>query len=244
MMRPLARARSGSTASAHDRSRPAARRPGRARAPILLGFALLVLVLGIDFHLDVRARDAFSWMDPYQYYDFARGSPGGPRAPRPTSRWRPIFPLLRGPLPGVSASIPSALWAEFAALLLLLLERARPLRRAVGLRTPSPGVAALVASSPCSSDSHEPSTSSSPSPPWCPRLRAVAAPAARTPDWRSACPSPAVVAGGLLTKTTFPLFLFAPVAAAVWERVAIRRDREALVLAAASLVPIALVLLV
>lgn len=36
---------------------------------LLLGVLLVVYL--IDFYHDVRWRDAFSWMDPEQYYDFA-----------------------------------------------------------------------------------------------------------------------------------------------------------------------------
>ena len=35
------------------------------------GLFCLLFVFAIDFHFDIRQRDAFSWMDPQQYYGFA-----------------------------------------------------------------------------------------------------------------------------------------------------------------------------
>lgn len=222
--------------------RPAARRPGRASLPILLGFALLALGLGIDFHLDVRARDAFSWMDPYQYYDFALGVLAG-HEHLADFEVASVFPLLVVPFLGVSASIASALWTQFAALLLLFWS-VHALCRELSIRTASPGVAALVASSPLLIGLSrtlyvELTLSALVSLAFVLWLRLL-----RNPGWRAGLPFAGVVAAGLLTKMTFPLFLLVPVTAAVWERVVTRRDREAFVLASASLTPIVLVVLV
>jgi hypothetical protein len=42
-------------------------RESRSRVLVWTGFATLTVAFAADFHFDTRARDVFSWMDPYQY---------------------------------------------------------------------------------------------------------------------------------------------------------------------------------
>jgi hypothetical protein len=83
--------------------------------------AVIITILGLlffDFHLGVADRDAFSWMDPYQYYEFARDVMHGTRA------WSEfalpsIFPFFVLPALLIHESIPSALWTNMAFMLIL-----------------------------------------------------------------------------------------------------------------------------
>ena len=111
-----------------------------------IGFALLIALFGIDFYADVRERDVFSWMDPYQYHDFGRAVLEG-RERFDSFEIPSIFPFLLMPLLAIDASIPSALSINFVATLLLLFSL-HSLCRELGVRTPSPLVALLVLSSP------------------------------------------------------------------------------------------------
>ncbi len=103
---------------------------------VWIGFALLIALFGIDFHADVRERDVFSWMDPYQYYDFGRAVLEG-RERFDGFEVPSIFPFLLMPLLAIDASIPTSLWLNFAATLLLLFT-VHQLCRELGVRTPSP----------------------------------------------------------------------------------------------------------
>ena len=86
---------------------------GRSGARI--GLACLGGAFLLDFHLDVRSRDLFSWMDPYQYYDFALAALQG-REPLDGFEIPSIFPFFVMPLLAVEPSIPAALWMPFCAM--------------------------------------------------------------------------------------------------------------------------------
>ncbi len=214
---------------------------GATRA-VWIGFVLLIALFGIDFQADVRERDVFSWMDPYQYYDFGRAVLEG-RERLDGFEVPSIFPFLLMPLLAVDASIPTSLWINFAATLLLLFS-VHQLCRELGARTPSPLVALLVLSSPLliglSRSLYVEYT-----------LCALVAFAfllwlrfLRTGSWRSGLAFGLVFGLGSMIKMTFPLFLALPVAAAVVERLIAGRGREALPLLEATLIPGMLVLLI
>jgi hypothetical protein len=89
-------------------------RPGTLnRLPAVLA-ALLALLWLIQFTLFTQDRDGFTWMDPYQYYGFARGVLEGGRA------WNSfevasIFPYLLMPFLAVGGgSVPAALATQAA----------------------------------------------------------------------------------------------------------------------------------
>jgi hypothetical protein len=110
---------------------------------------LVVLVLGafaVDFWLDVRGRDALSWMDPYQYYNFALDVREGVRAFN-QFELPSVFPLFILPFVGLRASIPSALCVNllFAAI---LAGAAVVLCRRLDIRTAAAVVICAVLSSP------------------------------------------------------------------------------------------------
>jgi hypothetical protein len=203
---------------------------------------VLAAAFALDFHFDVRERDLFSWMDPYQYYDFARNVLQGRES------WRgfeipSVFPFLVMPLLAFDASLPASLWVNVAALLLLL-AGLHALCRELGIRTPSPLVACLVLSSPVLIGLSrtlyvEFSLNAAATLVFLLWLRCL----------RSGTAGAALAFGagfglGCLLKTTFPIFFAAPVAGAVLGRLAERRVLDALRLAAAAALPLALVLLV
>lgn len=211
-----------------------------SRLLLELGFATLLLVLGVDFHFDVRERDLFSWMDPYQYFDFALGVLDG-REHFTRFEIPSIFPFFLMPALAVSPSVPAALWTNFAFTAVLLLV-VRGLCRELGLATPVALVAWLVVSSPlllglsrCAYVEYA--------------LSAVVAGTLllwmryrRRRDAGSRTLFACSVAVGLLLKMTFPLFLVLPVGVAVAERLWARDARTALQMLAATLFPIAAVL--
>jgi len=114
------------------------------RALPWLGFAVLAALFAWDFYFDVRDRDLFSWMDPYQYYGFTVGVLDGSEA-IDSFEIPSIFPFFVMPLLAFEPSVASALWVNVASMLLLLLG-VHLLCRELGLRTPSVIVALLVQS--------------------------------------------------------------------------------------------------
>jgi hypothetical protein len=73
----------------------------------------------VEFVSGISRQDAFTWMDPYQYYAFARDFASGIRA------WDQfelpsIFPFFVVPFLKVSPTIPSALCANVVFLAMLL----------------------------------------------------------------------------------------------------------------------------
>ncbi len=111
-----------------------------------VGFGLLFALFAVDFHFDVRHRDLFSWMDPYQYFDFALGVVEG-REQFDQFEVPSIFPFFMMPLLAIAPSIPAALWINGVSMLLMLLA-VRLLCRELDLETPAAMVALLVLSSP------------------------------------------------------------------------------------------------
>lgn len=194
-----------------------------------LGLAVVAVLFGVDFFFDVRERDVFSWMDPYQYFDFASGVLQGTR-PFDGFEVPSIFPFLLIPLLAIEPSIPASLWINFVATMLLLFALAR-LCRELQLATPLPWIAVLVLSSPLllglSRTLYIEYT-----------LSAVVALGfgcwlrfARKMDWVSGAAFAGVLGLGFMLKSTFPLFFIAPIGAAVWVRSATagRRDAESMI---------------
>ena len=207
-----------------------------------MGLVLLAVLFGVDFHLDTRDRDALSWMDPYQYYELARDMLTGLRG-FDGFEVPSLFPFLLVPLLALRSSLAAALWINFASTLLLVWSLHR-LCRQLEIRTASPLVAALVLSSPLlvglSRTLYVEYT-----------LTALVSMAfllwlrfARAMDWRSGLAFGLVSGLGFMTKMTFPLFLLPPVVGAVIARLARRRRADAVVLAAALLVPIAVAMII
>ena len=227
-----------------DDSTPASE--GRRSAGLILaGYSLLLLGFGLDFHLDVRERDAFSWMDPYQYYEFARGVLAGSehftRFEVPS-----IFPFFLMPALAVTPSIPAALWTN-VAFTVLLIGSVHGLCRELEIATPSPLVAVLILSSPLLIGLSrtvyvEYALSAVVALAfllWLRFLRSL-----RFGSWHSGAGFSVVFGLGFMLKMTFPLFLALPVGAALAERLAARRTRQALALVAATALPVAVALLV
>lgn len=117
-----------------------------ARRLAVVGLLVVAALYLVDFHLDVRARDAFAWMDPYQYYGFARQFAAG-QVSFDQFELPSIFPFFMAPFLSISATIPAALWTNGAFLLLLLLA-IHLLCRELELAAYSPAVALLILTSP------------------------------------------------------------------------------------------------
>jgi hypothetical protein len=124
-------------------STPLARRT-RTAAWLLLG--LLVVLFVIDFYADVRGRDAFSWMDPYQYYYFAADLVQGHRSFN-QFEIPSIFPFFILPFLTAGVAIPAALWVNVFFLIVLCLALHR-LCRQLEITVPSALVGAAVLASP------------------------------------------------------------------------------------------------
>jgi len=111
-----------------------------------IGLAALVAVYALDLHFDLRHRDAFSWMDPAQYFGFARdlveGRKGLNEFVLPS-----IFPFFVVPFLTIKASISASLWVNLP-FVALLLTSVHMLCRAQRVTTPSPLVALAVVCSP------------------------------------------------------------------------------------------------
>ena len=107
---------------------------------------LLIVVYAIDFHIDVRGRDAFTWMDPQQYFGFSQSLLEGTR-PYNDFEVATIFPFFVLPAVAVHNSVAAALWTNllFAAILLLAIHL---LTRELKLQSPSPLIAMVVLCSP------------------------------------------------------------------------------------------------
>lgn len=213
----------------------------RGRGAVLAASALLLVVLGVDLHLDVRDRDVLAWMDPYQYYGFALDVVQG-RAGLREFEIPSIFPLFVIPFLAIDASVSAALEVNLLALLLLVTGVHR-LCRELSLRTPSPLVALLVMSSPLlvglsRSLYIEFTLTALGCHVFVQWLRFL-----RAPDTRSGVLFGALLALGYLVKTTFPIFMAAPVAAAVLGRAGDRRDHS-LAFVAASVLPVSLAIAV
>ncbi len=207
-----------------------------------IGLVLLIALFGVDFHLDTRERDALSWMDPYQYYEFARDMLAGLRS-FDAFEVPSLFPFLLAPLIALRSSITAALWVNFASTLLLVWSVHR-LCRALEIRTASPLVAALVLSSPLLIGLSrtlyvEYTLTALVSTAFLLWLRFV-----RTVDRRAGLAFGLVSGLGFMTKMTFPLFLLFPVLGAVAARLVQRRIADAIALASALVVPVAVAMVI
>jgi 4-amino-4-deoxy-L-arabinose transferase-like glycosyltransferase len=106
---------------------------GRARrAATRLALPLLAVAYAVHLHQDIRLRDAFTWMDPIQYFSFARDWLGG-AARLADFAVATVYPLFIAPFLRVSGTIPAALssnllWAVLLAGALLSLRRRLDLR--------------------------------------------------------------------------------------------------------------------
>lgn len=229
----------GRVPPADDPPRRAARehRPGS----ILLLFAV-VLVFAVDFHLDVRDRDAFSWMDPYQYFDFARDVALGRRS-AVEFEVPSVFPLFLIPILSLDDSIPSALWIELVSLLALLAAM-YALVRELGVRVSPAVVAIWGVSSPLLlglSRSLYVELTSTALVAWALLLwlRLL-----RRGERHDALLFGGLMFVGTMTKTTFALFLLPLIAVASLERGVARRPRDALWLLGTGVVPLVAVVVV
>jgi hypothetical protein len=213
--------------------------PRRSRA-IFAGHALLVVLYAIAFHYDVRERDALSWMDPYQYYDFAVDLLNGSRR-FDQFELPSVFPFFLLPGMLVEPSIRGALWFNLVSTLLLCWSIHR-LCLQLSIRTPSPWVAALVLSSPLALGLSRS---------LYVEYTLTALVATTFVAWirlqgetsgRNGALFGGLLALGFMTKMTFPLFVALPVTAAVVHRLVCGRRDDALLLVAAAALPLVLVL--
>ena len=212
----------------------------RSHHRVWFGFMLLSAALAVDFFLDVRQRDALSWMDPYQYYDFALAVLEG-REPANGFEIPSIFSFFLLPALASSPSIPAGLWTNFGFTLLLLLS-IHGLCRELSIETPSPIVAALALSSPLLIGLSrtlyvEYALSAIVAYAFLVWLRFV-----RSPDWLSGSKFAVAFGLGFMIKMTFPLFFALPVAAAAIDGIARRRPRQSLAIIGAASLPVVLVL--
>lgn len=111
-----------------------------------VGLLLLIILFSVDLYLDIHQRDSFSWMDPGQYYQFAKdvmeGRKGISQFEIPS-----IFPLFIIPSLRVHNSIAGALGINLLFLVLLVIG-IHLLCRELEVKTPSPIIALLVLTSP------------------------------------------------------------------------------------------------
>jgi hypothetical protein len=222
-----------------DPPRPAAR---SQRVGSILLLLAVVLVFAVDFHLDVRDRDAFSWMDPYQYFDFAYDVVRGRRSVV-EFEVPSVFPLLLIPILSLDDSIPSALWINIVSLLALL-AAIHALVRELGVRSSPAFVAIWLVSSPLLlglSRSLYVELTSTALVAWALLLwlRVL-----RRGERRDALLFSGLMFVGTMTKTTFALFLLPLIAAATVERMIARRPRDAMWLLGTGVVPLVGVVLV
>lgn len=213
---------------------------------VVSGHAMLLLVFACVFQLDVSERDAFSWMDPYQYYDFAlavlAGSEGITEFEVPS-----IYPWSLMPALLVSASIPAALWTNFA-FTVALVACVHFLCREIRLETPPPIVALFVLSSPLLIGLSRTMYVEYALTPivamsmlaWLVFVRSELGTDSGVGGW-GVCFA-FLVGLGFMLKMTAPLFLVLPVGAVLAERLAAGRMREAGSILALTLLPIVLVL--
>lgn len=83
-------------------------------------FLLAVISLYMaEFFSSISRQDAFTWMDPYQYYAFARDFASGIRAFN-QFELPSLFPFFVAPFLKISPTIPSALCANLLFLAILL----------------------------------------------------------------------------------------------------------------------------
>lgn len=228
--------------SSPGRSAPPTGAGSTTRLVVASGWILLAAVYVLPFQLDVRARDAFSWMDPYQYYLFARGVADGSQA-FDASAVPSIFPFFVVPLLRGAGSIPAALQVNvvFAAVLAAavhgLCRRLRP-------GVPSVLVATAVLTSPLLFGLSrtlyvELSLTALVALGFAALLRWL-----DTGRGRDLALFAAVLGLGFMVKMTYPAFFLVPLAAIAWCACRARRFGAAVRLGLASVTAVAGVLLV
>lgn len=206
------------------------------------GFAVLILLFVVDFYFDIRERDLFSWMDPYQYFDFARGVMNGSES---FDRFEipSIFPFFVMPLLAGEASVAAALWVNVLALPVLFFSLHR-LARELEFETPTPIIALLVLSSPMliglSRTLYVEFTLAA----MMALVFACWLRLLRRMDLVSALAFGAAFALAFMTKITLPVFMVLPVAGVLAARIAEREIGSAVRLALAASLPIAIAIAV
>ncbi len=113
---------------------------------VCVGLVCLLSIFAIEFHFDVSQRDAFSWMDPQQYYGFAVSLFEGTR-PFNDFEVASIFPFFVFPAVAIENSVASALWTNFIFAVILVVG-VHLLSMELALKTPSPWIALTVLCSP------------------------------------------------------------------------------------------------
>jgi hypothetical protein len=205
---------------------------------LLLG--LILAIYAIDFCLDVGHRDALSWMDPYQYYNFALDVHEGVRNFN-QFELPSIFPFFLLPFVGIRSSIPSALGANLV-FALVLVAATLALCRSLRIKTPVMVVACALLSSPLLLGLSRSLYMEF-------ALSAVVA--VQYALWlgrpeldrtRDLLAFALVLAVGLLMKMTYPLFIIVPAILTGWVHLRQRRRAAAMRLLLALLVPAGAVL--
>ena len=113
---------------------------------VCVGLVCLLSIFAIEFHFDVSQRDAFSWMDPQQYFGFAVSLFEGTR-PFNDFEVASIFPFFVFPAVAIENSVASALWTNFIFAVILVVG-VHLLSMELALKTPSPWIALTVLCSP------------------------------------------------------------------------------------------------
>ncbi|MFH1276801.1 MAG: hypothetical protein ABIK65_00250 [Candidatus Eisenbacteria bacterium] len=209
-----------------------------------IGWLILALFLAawaVDLHRDIRDRDGFSWMDPAQYHDFASVLREG-GAPAGGFSVASAFPYLVVPFLAVKDTPAAALHVNLFAALVLAASLVL-LVRSFGLRTTPAFPLVLVLGAPLllglSRELYTEFTLTA----------AVALAFAvwfRTDRFRRAPFAllfGALFAAGLLIKMTFALFFLGPVLFEGVSALRAREGRRLALLAAATLLPAAAVVL-
>jgi 4-amino-4-deoxy-L-arabinose transferase-like glycosyltransferase len=172
----------------------------------LLGLVALLFV--VDFAHDVHGRDAFSWMDPYQYYYFAADLVQGHRAFN-QFEIPSIFPFAIAPFLLGGVSVPAGLWVNVFFLLVLCLAIHR-LSRQLAIAVPSALVCAAVLASPLLIGLSRELYIEFALTAVCALVFAQWIDARRPTGLRHQALFGALFGLGVLLKTTFPLFFVAP----------------------------------
>lgn len=185
------------------------------------GFVALLAVgvaFALDLVIDVRDRDLFSWMDPYQYYDFARGVLTGAEA---ISNFEipSILPFFVVPFLAIESSVRGALGTNAAAVFLLLYGLFR-LCRELEIESPPAVVSALLLSSPLLLGLSRTLYSEFVLAAWMTLAFALWLRFLKRLDFASGLGFSLCFALTFMTKLTSPVFMILPVAGAVIGRIA------------------------
>ena len=110
-----------------------------------IAIAWFVFLL-VDFRSDVQGRDCFTWMDPQQYYGFAKDMIAGVR-PVNDFEVPSIFPFFIAPFVAIDPSVGTSLWVNVIGGAVLIAAICF-IARILSLKTSSLVVSAIVLSSP------------------------------------------------------------------------------------------------